>query len=120
MPILESGSWYGTKDALTDLSYELGKLGVDRNTQLSNRTHEDEVSHEPAATEPCWIWTPGGKLERRRLSFLVAERNKAMVMLKELAYRTNKPPRPFDNVFYGRMMLFSMYRSIISPKWEPY
>ncbi|KAF8859742.1 glycosyltransferase family 69 protein [Acephala macrosclerotiorum] len=105
--ISESGSWDGTKNALTDLGHELGRLGVEYNIQTSNTTHENLVNREPSPNEPGWIWTPRGKLEMRRLPYLAAERNKAMAMLKELAHRPDKHPRTFDKVLWLNDVIFN-------------
>lgn len=104
----ESGSWDGTKDALRDLDLELENLGIERNIQLSNRTHEDEVNREPETNEPGWIQTPRGKLELRRIHYLARERNKAMDKLKELAFRQHNP-RGFDKVLWLNDIIFNVY-----------
>jgi hypothetical protein len=104
----ESGSWDGTKDALRDLDYELGRLGIERSIQLSNRTHEDEVNHAPEMNEAGWIQTPRGMLELRRIHYLAQERNKAMVKLKELAFR-NHNPRSFDKVLWLNDVIFNVW-----------
>lgn len=105
--IVESGSVDGTKDALKALDFELYERGIERNIQLSNKTHEDEVTREPETNEPGWIQTPRGKLERRRLSYLAEERNKAMTKIKELAYRENNP-RGFDKVLWLNDIIFNV------------
>ena len=106
--IIESGSWDDTKGALRDLDAELEKVGVERNIEMFDRTHEDEIQRIPEAHEEGWIWTSRGRKELRRIPFLAGIRNQVMAELKQLAERTNgKGRRSFDKILWLNDVIFT-------------
>ena len=111
--VIESGSWDGTKDALTDLDLKLGELGVERNIELRTSTHEDEIKRTPAPGEKGWIWTSRGRKELRRIPYLAGLRNQAMERLWEVSERTDgRKQRRFDKVLWLNDVIFTVWPHI--------
>jgi hypothetical protein len=107
--IIESGSWDGTKDALTELDVMLKKMGVERSIEMRNSMHEEEVNHMPGIDEKGWVWTSRGRKELRRIPYLVELRNQVMAKLKPLAMRIHGGGmRHFDKVLWLNDVIFTV------------
>lgn len=108
--VAESGSWDNTKGALRDLDGELGKLGVERNIELKDITHKDEIERTPAPNEAGWIQTSRGKKELRRIPYLAEIRNNVMAKLQDLAEgKDGREPRVFDKVIWLNDVVFTVF-----------
>ncbi|KFY60426.1 hypothetical protein V497_03659 [Pseudogymnoascus sp. VKM F-4516 (FW-969)] len=106
--VAESGSWDNTKGALRDLDGELGKLGVERNIELKDITHKDEIERTPGPDEAGWIHTSRGKKELRRIPYLAEIRNNVMAKLQDLAEgQDGREPRVFDKVIWLNDVVFT-------------
>lgn len=107
--IVESGSWDNTKGALRELDLELGKLGVERNIELLETSHADEIGRIPKLEEEGWIWTSRGKKELRRIPYLARIRNQVMDKMTQLANRTGgQERRTFDKVLWLNDVIFTV------------
>ena len=107
--ILESGSWDNTKGALRELDLELGKLGVERNIELLETTHADEIGRIPDPQEEGWIWTSRGRKELRRIPYLARIRNQVMGKLRQLANPIDgQKKRTFDKVLWLNDVIFTV------------
>ncbi|ELR10247.1 hypothetical protein VC83_08959 [Pseudogymnoascus destructans] len=106
--VAESGSWDNTKGALRDLDAELEKLGVERNIELKDITHKDEIERTPGPNEAGWIQTSRGKKELRRIPYLAEIRNNVMAKLQDLAGgKGGREPRVFDKVIWLNDVVFT-------------
>lgn len=107
--VAESGSWDNTKGALRDLDAELGKLGVERNIELKDITHKDEIERTSGPDEAGWIQTSRGKKELRRIPYLSEIRNNVMAKLQDLAEgKDGREPRVFDKVIWLNDVVFTV------------
>jgi hypothetical protein len=108
--VAESGSWDNTKGALRDLDAELGKLGVERNIELKDITHKDEIERTPGPNEAGWIQTSRGMKELRRIPYLAGIRNNVMAKLQDLAEgKDGREPRVFDKVIWLNDVIFTVF-----------
>lgn len=98
--IYESGSYDDTKDALRELDSALGELQVKRNIVLSDISHADEISRQPA--DHGWIKTPSGETELRRIPFLASIRNNIFKALEAL----RKQGEEFDTILFLNDVVF--------------
>ncbi|KAE9369675.1 glycosyltransferase family 69 protein [Stipitochalara longipes BDJ] len=110
--IHESGSWDNTKNVLRDLDKKLGELGVEKRVVLEEKTHEDviklgEDEIQAGAKKEGWIMGSRGRMEMRRIPFLAAARNKAMIPLRELAGREGEGRRVFNKVVWLNDVIFT-------------
>ena len=64
--VIESGSWDDTKGALRELDSALEALGVGRNIETQETTHENVTSRIQDPEEEGWIWTCRKRKELRR------------------------------------------------------
>lgn len=101
MSIYESGSYDDTKDALRELDGALGALHVSRSIVLSNISHADEITRQPA--EHGWIKTPSGESELRRIPFLASIRNRVFEPLEALTAQGEH----FDTVLFLNDVVFT-------------
>jgi hypothetical protein len=109
--ILESGSWDEAKDLLRSLDSLLGDLGVERSIVLEDGTHEDDIAKGPGDGEEGkkgWVWGTRGKMEMRRVPYLAAARNRAMMPLKELEMREGEGRRVFEKVVWLNDVIFTV------------
>ena len=107
--IVESGSWDDTKGALRELDLELGKLGVERNIELLEKTHGDEIGRIPDSQEEDWIWTSRDRKELRRIPCLADIRNQVMGKRRKLANGTDgQKKRTFDKVLWLNDVIFTV------------
>lgn len=79
----DSGSWDNSKGALTELDLLLENYGVERNINLSNTTHLDEMAVLDSAAG--WVITLEGKREIRRIPYLFRIRNLSLEPLLNLS-----------------------------------
>jgi len=109
--ILESGSWDEAKDLLRSLDSLLGALGVERSIVLEDGTREDDIAKGPGDGEEGkkgWVWGTRGKMEMRRVPYLAAARNRAMMPLKELGMREGEGRRVFEKVVWLNDVIFTV------------
>jgi hypothetical protein len=116
--IHESGSWDNTKKLLRDLDARLGERGVERTVLLEEKTHEDVIKMgedeiQAGAKKEGWIMGSRGRMEMRRIPYLAAARNKAMMPLRELAGREGEAKKVFDRVVWLNDVIFTV-RSLLS------
>ncbi|KAF2192759.1 glycosyltransferase family 69 protein [Zopfia rhizophila CBS 207.26] len=100
MAIYESGSYDNTKGALKELDAALGELNVKRKITLSNISHKDEITKQPA--DHGWIRTPSGRIELRCILFLADLRNQVLLPLELLLARP-----AIDTVLFLNDVVFS-------------
>lgn len=100
--IYESGSYDNTKGALSELDWELDKLGIQRNVTLSPVSHEDEIA-APARGEG-WITTPKGNTQLRRIPYLARIRNLSLLPLRDLA----RKGITFDKILFLNDVVFTV------------
>ena len=113
--IVESGSMDNSKHALRELDAQLEKLGVERNIELLDTTHEDEMAKTPG---PGWISTSRGKKELRRIPYLSGIRNRVMEKLNVLAERESGK-RTFDKVLWLNDVIFTVsIFELIKARWR--
>jgi hypothetical protein len=99
--IIASGSWDDSKGALRELNLRLGKLGVQRNIELLEPTHKDEIEHTPDPYEEGWVWTSRGRKELLRIPYLAGIRNRVMEKLKQLVDDSNgQNGQNFDKILW--------------------
>lgn len=99
--IYESGSYDDTKGALRELDSALGELQVRRSIMLSDVSHADEITRQPA--DHGWIKTPSGDTELRRIPFLATIRNQIFEPLEAL----RKQGEEFDTILFLNDVVFS-------------
>ncbi|KAH9888200.1 cryptococcal mannosyltransferase 1-domain-containing protein [Xylariomycetidae sp. FL2044] len=104
---VESGSQDESKEALTDLKFELDQRGVSNTIALGLTVWEqlDEIGTRPppGSREPGWIWNVAeSQFEMRRIPYLARERNRAMDPLLEL----EQEGRTFDKVLWLNDVVF--------------
>lgn len=104
--ILAGGSLDGAEGALWELDLELERLGVERNVEIREQTHADEVNRVPEEGEEGWVMTRRGKKELRRIPYLAGLRNRAMEKLKDLAERSENKRR-FDKILWLNDVIFN-------------
>ena len=102
--VLEGGSWDDSAGALRELDSGLGKLGVQRDIVLENKTHAEIISVVPSVEIDGWIRTPRGRIEFRRIPYLAALRNRALDPLRRLARRGII----FDRVLFLEDVVFTV------------
>ena len=100
--VYESGSWDDSKGALRELDARLDALGAPRNITLSNVTHEDEISVQPA--QEGWIDTSRGRRELRRIPYLARLRNWSLSILEDLA----RQGVVFDTILFLNDVVFTV------------
>ncbi|KAF1913680.1 cryptococcal mannosyltransferase 1-domain-containing protein [Ampelomyces quisqualis] len=98
--IYESGSYDDTKDALRELDSTLEKSQVKRSIILSDISHADEMTRQPA--DHGWIKTPNGETELRRIPFLSSIRNRIFEPLEAL----RKQGEEFDTILFLNDVVF--------------
>jgi hypothetical protein len=107
--VLAGGSLDHAEGPLRELDWELEKLGVERNIEIREQTHADEVNRVPEEGETGWIETRRGKKELRRIPYLAGLRNRAMEKLQELAERKDNKRR-FDKILWLNDVIFNVWR----------
>ena len=105
--ILAGGSLDNAEESLRELDWELEKLGVERNLEIREQTHEDEVRRVPTEGEKGWIETQDGKKVLRRIPYLAGLRNRAMEKLQEVADRRDNKRR-FDKILWLNDVIFNV------------
>lgn len=103
--VYESGSWDDSKGALRELDSRLDALGAPRNITLSDVTHEDEISAQPAPEG--WIDTSRGRRELRRIPYLARLRNWSLAILEDLA----RQGVTFDTILFLNDVVFTVINS---------
>jgi hypothetical protein len=99
--IYESGSFDDTKGALRELDSTLERLQVKRSIMLSDLSHADQITRQPA--DQGWIKTPAGQTELRRIPFLASIRNE---VLKPLEVAKAHGER-FDTILFLNDVVFT-------------
>lgn len=101
--IFESGSWDDTKDVLRDLDHQLESRGVARRVEISDITHQDEITKSDRGDG--WIDTHRKKgKELRRIPYLSKLRNKTIQDL----LRLEKKGVHFDKVLFLNDVIFTV------------
>lgn len=109
--IYESGSYDDTKGALRELDLALGQLQVERKITLSEVSHKDEITKQPA--EHGWIKTPSGETALRRIPFLAKLRNQILHTLETVTSQGQH----FDTVLFLNDVLFTV--GVSGPSAQP-
>ncbi|KAG6263708.1 hypothetical protein E4U48_006555 [Claviceps purpurea] len=100
--VFESGSWDDSKDLVRELDQELGKRGVARRVEVSDKTHQDELD-DPIKGEG-WVNTARHKKELRRIPYLAKLRNRTIKDLLDL----HNEGVEFDKVLFLNDVVFTV------------
>ncbi|KAG6086279.1 hypothetical protein E4U33_006777 [Claviceps sp. LM78 group G4] len=100
--VFESGSWDDSKDLVRELDQELGKRGVARRVEVSDKTHQDELD-DPIKGEG-WVNTARHKRELRRIPYLAKLRNRTIKDLLDL----HSEGVEFDKVLFLNDVVFTV------------